>query len=158
MSLALTAGAMARIAARVGDQLRAGDVFAAQLRQAVDGLLDQLGVGMVDLVPVPVLGNVLESEVGADVHRANAVRHHRAKPFGAGYVGKRRDHHVHAIGQVLGDSRVDCREVREDLAELPAGGASTGDRGDLDFWVSRKYPRKLYARVSRYVDDACLDH
>ena len=60
-----------RIAARVRDQRGAADLLAVQLREAVDGLAEQLG-RLVLAVPAPVHRGVAQAEVGAQVDDANA--------------------------------------------------------------------------------------
>jgi len=59
-----------RIAARIGDQPGAADLLAVQLRQAVNGVGQILQVGMLLVVPLFVVGRLLQPIVGGEVNHA----------------------------------------------------------------------------------------
>ena len=62
-----------RVAAGIGDALGADQGIAAQLGQPV-GAGQQLGVGMLHLVPLRVDGGIVEPQVGGEVHHADSAR------------------------------------------------------------------------------------
>ena len=143
-----------RVAARIGHQPGRFHLIPMQLTEAVDRLLQVGRVLVLNTVPLLVLGSQLQPKIGADVHNLESLLQRRYHRLGAGLVGQGREGQVQAAIQLGGDGEVQGRQVREHLFQPLAGGATSGNRGDLHLRVLVQDAGQLGARVSGHVDDA----
>ena len=125
-----------RVATRIADQRRLRYLLAVEFGQAVNGGLHVLRAWMLNLVPVRIVVQVLEAEVGGNVHRLDALLDERLKPLGAGGVGQRGEHEVNALGYLRRYLHVAVGQVGEHLRQSPARRASSGDGRYLNFGVA----------------------
>ncbi len=120
-------------AARVGDEVGVGELRAVTLRQAVDGVRDQLRRGML-AVPLGVHLGIAQAEVGAEIDDA-----HVACPQFADDLRRRtvwvRDHggiDVRVAIEVELLQRERDPVIRVDVVEPAAGVRAGGQRGQLE--------------------------
>ena len=145
-----------RVAAGVRNELRACDALPIKFRETVDGRLEQIRRGMFAAVPQSVLGRVVQPEVRRDVDDLHAVPHEREARFSRRHLGKRREHHIDAAGDLRLDGHGHAGEVRQRVAQRLSGLTAPGNADDLSLGVAVQDARKFDACVSGYVDDADL--
>ena len=148
-----------REAARTGDEVRARDLIAVELGQAVDRPLDQLGVRVLD-IPALVGCEVAQAKVGGEVDHPYAT---------AEKLGDERRRGGVRVGD---DRRVYLRVALEiellhdhvhpmlgvDVAMPAPGLAARGDRGELELRVAVDQSRGEGARVTGGAGDEDARH
>ena len=144
------------VAAGVRDELCGGDALPVQLREAVDGRLEEVGRGVLRTVPERVLVRVVQAEVGGDVYDLHAVPRERDARLSRGDLRQGREDDVHAARNLRLDGDVHARQVRQRVAQLLAGLAPPGDAHHLRLGMAVQDARELDARVPRHIDDAYL--
>ena len=169
MSPARTNGAMAsdaagRVAAGDGDEVGADDLVAEQLGDAVGGLGQQLGRGVLRAVPLRVERGVLEPEVGRRVddplHPAPQLGHDRlAEP-----VRQAEEHQVEPgalVGAGRGE-RADRGRPRpgpgyRSATAVPGLAVAAGE-ADLELGMGREETQQLRPGEAGRTEDADGDH
>ena len=106
-----------RIAAGIGHELGAANPLAVQLRQAVDGLGQPRGVGMLVVVPLGVDGRVVQPIVGAQVDDAAAGGQQRHDRLGARRVRQATEDAVGPLGDLSAASRFSSRRSSRPRSE-----------------------------------------
>ena len=148
-----------RVAAGGGDERGPGQRFAKQLRQPVDGLVEELRRLVRLAVPGRVEGRVTQPEVGGQVDDdADAVAQGRHDPLRLP-VREGAEHEIEAVegvraGRLVDHSRIGGGQRRRVLPHRLAGPGVSGDRGHLDVGVARQETQELNPRVARATDDA----
>ena len=145
-----------RIAAGSGDELRRADLVAVQLGDPVHGGAEQLGVGMVDLVPGSVDRCIAQPVVGRQIDDQRSARPELREPVRA--VRQRQEQDV-APGHVLVADELERRafpEVRvRGRDRLP--GERLAARDDLPhLGMPAEQPQQLATGVATGADDADL--
>ena len=129
-----------------------------ELRQAVDGVREQVLRRVLAAVPLAVDRRVVEPKVGADVDDGQAGADERSAGLRAGGVRQSGEDEVDAGRQLGLDRQVVRREVREDVGELLASLAAAGDGDDVRLWMIVQQASEFGACVPRHVDDSDFDH
>ncbi|GIW08550.1 MAG: hypothetical protein KatS3mg060_3355 [Dehalococcoidia bacterium] len=106
-----------RIAARVRDQLSAGNLLAADLRQAVDRVGEEIRAGRVYSIPTLILCGVVEAEVGGDVHHGNPAVDEGQQRLGTRLVGQPGEDKLDVVGQFRDDRHVEPRQALKNVRE-----------------------------------------
>src|SRR3972149_4645563 len=145
-----------RIAAGIGHQARASDPFAVQLAQAIHRLADQLGRGVLHLVPALPFGHVAHAAIGGEVSRARPRLVHRHA------VRRGEKNHVAATQGVRvrrGERELDAAaQAGKDRGDRRSGLLARGDRFQLHLGMAREQPQQPRAAVPGPAYDARLDH
>ncbi len=127
-----------------------------QLRQAVDGLIQQVGSRVLEAVPARVVTRVAQAEVGSEIDdrrpRCGEVRHDPRR----GAVGKGQEHGV-GRRQLRSHREVGRRQVRMVAADRLVLAVATREPDDLDVRMARQQPDELRADVPGRPDDADTD-
>ena len=123
-----------------------------QLRQAVDGVAEQLRRGVL-AVPLFVELEFVEAEVGGGVDHGQAVAHVGRQPLGRRRVRQGGEDHVHIAFDIGHDRQVQRPEVREHLGQTLADLRTARHADDLHVGMLGQQTRQLGADVARDVDD-----
>ena len=107
-----------------GAVLQRLELRAVELRQAVDGVVEELRRGVVEAVPARVVGGVPEAEVGAQVDDRRAGRGDGRDDLGCGAVGQGEEQRVDVVGR----GRVDREAGRGEMGMRPADRARRSGR------------------------------
>ena len=123
-----------------------------ELRQPVDGRLEQLRMGMLEAVPARVVRGVAQAEVGPEIDRGGAVGDDRRDELGRRTVGQGQEDGV-GRGQVRIDEMGRRREVRMDAADRLVISATAHETHDRHGGMAIEQPDELRADVAGRPDD-----
>ncbi len=126
------------VAAGVGDQVGGGDAVAVEFGQAIDGLGQAGGVGVVVVVPVAIDLGVLEPVVGAQVDDADAPLAEFGGGGHAGGVGQAEEGDAGALGELVGVERL-AGEV-DPAGEAGVDGVESGRSSWREVAITTRAP------------------
>ncbi|OIQ73395.1 hypothetical protein GALL_449670 [mine drainage metagenome] len=147
-----------RVTTRVGDDARLGDGLAVEFDQAVRGLVQEFGAGVLHAVPPGEFVQVLQAEVGGQIDDAHAgidqaagLRHRHAMRGGE-------KHHVAGVqGRVVrsGKRQIDLSaQAGEHVGYRHAGLFAGGDGHEFGVRMARQQAQQFHPGVAGAADDA----
>ena len=127
-----------------------------QLRQAVDGRVEELRVRVLEAVPARVVGRVAQPEVGPQVDDRGAGLGHRRHAPGGDAVGEGEEDRVR-LRQLGPDGQPGRGQVRVVTADRLVLAVPTGQPDDRHVRVAAQQPDQLRPDVPGRADDADPD-
>ena len=128
-----------------------------ELRQAVDGDIEEVGSRVLEAVPARVVGGVAEPEVGAQVDDSGAGRGQLQGDLDPCAVGEGHEDRVERRIGSVGSAALTVSPVVARCGWMPSIGSWSRSRptrpDDLDVRVPRQQPDQLATDIARRPDD-----